>query len=78
MIMIISRPSSGVGFEGTHINVRMKLLTLIIIGEGIVSIAKIIHQTVGPGGWTRYSCLHILGVTTMVVSSIEHVVYSSP
>lgn len=58
-----------IGFEDTHINVRIGLLTLIIIGEGVIAITRIVNMTVRPGGWTKWSFVHILGVTTSVVSA---------
>jgi low temperature requirement protein LtrA len=57
----------GIGFQDTHLNVRMGLLTLIIIGEGVISVTRIVNKTVRPGGWTKWSFVHILGVTTNVV-----------
>lgn len=57
----------GIGFQETHLNVRMGLLTLIIIGEGVISVTRLVNKTVRPGGWTKWSFVHILGVTTNVV-----------
>lgn len=57
-----------IGFRDTHLNTRMGLLTLMIIGEGVISITRIVNKTVRPGGWTKWSFVHILGVTTNVVS----------
>ncbi|KAL4916708.1 nineteen complex-related protein 2-domain-containing protein [Aspergillus aurantiobrunneus] len=56
----------GIGFEDTHLNVRMGLLTLIIIGEGVISVTRLVNKTVRPGGWTKWSFIHIFGVTTNV------------
>ncbi|KAL4872251.1 hypothetical protein BDV12DRAFT_193698 [Aspergillus spectabilis] len=56
----------GIGFQDTHLNVRMGLLTLIIIGEGVISVTRLVNKTVRPGGWTKWSFVHILGVTTNV------------
>ncbi|KAL4784707.1 hypothetical protein BJX76DRAFT_213055 [Aspergillus varians] len=58
--------TSGIGFQDTHLNVRMGLLTLIIIGEGVISVTRLVNKTVQPGGWTKWSFVHILGVTTNV------------
>ncbi|CBF84986.1 uncharacterized protein ANIA_10209 [Aspergillus nidulans FGSC A4] len=55
-----------IGFQDTPLNVRMGLLTLIIIGEGVISVTRLVNKTVRPGGWTRWSFVHILGVTTNV------------
>ena len=65
--MGVSCISPGIGFQDTHLNVRMGLLTLIIIGEGVISVTRIVNKTVRPGGWTKWSFVHILGVTTNVV-----------
>ncbi|KAL5001618.1 nineteen complex-related protein 2-domain-containing protein [Aspergillus recurvatus] len=55
-----------IGFQDTPLNVRMGLLTLIIIGEGVISVTRLVNKTVRPGGWTKWSFAHILGVTTNV------------
>ncbi|KAL4774011.1 nineteen complex-related protein 2-domain-containing protein [Aspergillus nidulans var. acristatus] len=55
-----------IGFQDTPLNVRMGLLTLIIIGEGVISVTRLVNKTVRPGGWTKWSFVHILGVTTNV------------
>lgn len=70
VIMGISSKTPGIGFEDTHLNVRMGLLTLIIIGEGVISVTRIVNKTVGGGGWTKWSFVHILGVTTTVASAL--------
>lgn len=67
-VMGISYAFTEIGFQDTHLNVRMGLLTLIIIGEGVIAITRIVNKTVRPGGWTKWSFVHILGVTTSVVS----------
>ncbi|KAK2875024.1 hypothetical protein FQN49_001843 [Arthroderma sp. PD_2] len=65
LVMARANQTPGIGFEDTHLNVRMGLLTLIIIGDGIISVTRIVNRTVG-NGWTRWSFVHILGVTTSV------------
>lgn len=67
-VMGVSCVFPDIGFQDTHLNVRMGLLTLIIIGEGVIAITRIVNKTVRPGGWTKWSFVHILGVTTNVVS----------
>lgn len=67
-VMGLSCIYPGIGFQDTHLNVRMELLTLIIIGEGVIAVTRIVNKTVRPGGWTKWSFVHILGVTTNVVS----------
>ncbi|KAJ5183710.1 hypothetical protein N7492_001326 [Penicillium capsulatum] len=65
-VMGVSCAFPDIGFQDTHLNVRMGLLTLIIIGEGVIAITRIVNKTVRPGGWTKWSFVHILGVTTNV------------
>lgn len=67
-VMVLPCLYPGIGFQDTHLNVRMGLLTLIIIGEGVIAITRIVNKTVRPGGWTKWSFVHILGVTTNVAS----------
>ena len=66
-VMGISGATPGIGLQDTHLNVRIGLLTLIIIGEGIIAVTRIVNKTVRPGGWTKWSFVHILGVTSNVV-----------
>ncbi|PYH94772.1 hypothetical protein BO71DRAFT_220318 [Aspergillus ellipticus CBS 707.79] len=66
VVMGTSCVTPGLGLQDTHLNVRMGLLTLIIIGEGVIAVTRIVNKTVGPGGWTKWSFVHILGVTTSV------------
>ncbi|PYH47666.1 uncharacterized protein BP01DRAFT_421403 [Aspergillus saccharolyticus JOP 1030-1] len=66
VVMGASSARAGIGLQDTHLNVRMGLLTLIILGEGVIAITRIVNKTVGPGGWTKWSFAHILGVTTSV------------
>ncbi|KAF7116223.1 hypothetical protein CNMCM5793_004299 [Aspergillus hiratsukae] len=66
MVMGVSYITPNIGFEDTHLVVRMGLLTLIIIGEGVIAVTRIANKTVRPGGWTKWSFVHILGVTTSV------------
>lgn len=67
-MMIVSNFIPGFDFENTHLNVRMALLTLIIMGEGVVLLARTVNKIVSGGGWTKWSFVHILGVTSTVVS----------
>ncbi|RMJ25647.1 hypothetical protein PHISP_03472 [Aspergillus sp. HF37] len=66
IVMGLSCVTPGIGFQDTHLNGRMGLLTLIIIGEGAMAVTRIVNKTVRPGGWTKWSFVHILGVTTNV------------
>lgn len=71
IILGVSNATPGIGLEDTHLRVRMGLLTLIIIGEGVITITRIVSKTVGGGGWTQWSFIRIMGVTTTVVRTIE-------
>jgi hypothetical protein len=66
VVMGVSGYTPGLGFEDTHLNIRMALLTLMIIGEAAMSVTRIVNKMVGPGGWTSHSFVHILGVTITV------------
>ncbi|KAJ5731438.1 uncharacterized protein N7483_005946 [Penicillium malachiteum] len=65
-VMGISCIWTALSFKKTHLNGRMSLLTLIIIGEGVIAVTRIVNKTVRPGGWTPWTFFHILGVTTNV------------
>ena len=67
----VSVQTPAIGFENTHLDTRMSLLTLIIVGEGIISVTRIVNRTVGHSGWSRWSVVHIVGVTAAVVSLIK-------
>ncbi|KAI5296430.1 hypothetical protein KEM52_002698 [Ascosphaera acerosa] len=60
----VSLTTQSLSLEDTHVNVRMSLLTLIIIGEGVISVTKLVNRIVGRNGWTAYSLVHIFGVST--------------
>ncbi|KAI5304289.1 hypothetical protein KEM56_006660 [Ascosphaera pollenicola] len=64
LIFWISLRSPVLNLEDTHLNTRMSLLTLIIIGEGVISITKLVNRIVGRSGWTTWSLIHIFGVST--------------
>lgn len=67
VVMIVSCATPSIGFVETHLNVRMGLLTLIIMGEGVISVTRLVDKTVDATGWTKWSFVHILGVTSNVV-----------
>ncbi|KAI5290483.1 hypothetical protein KEM54_001407 [Ascosphaera aggregata] len=64
VVFWVSLKTPLLSLEDTHLNVRMSLLTLIIIGEGVISITKLVNSIVGRSGWTGYSLIHIFGVST--------------
>ncbi|KAL5361729.1 nineteen complex-related protein 2-domain-containing protein [Aspergillus floccosus] len=41
----ISYFTPEIGLQNTHLNVRMGLLTLIIIGEGVIAVTRIVNKT---------------------------------
>lgn len=65
--MGVSSYTPGIEIADTHLSDRMQLLTLIIIGESVISVTRIVNKIVAGGGWTLWSFVHILGVTTTVV-----------
>lgn len=67
VIMGVSSYTPGIEIADTHLSDRMQLLTLIIIGESVISVTRIVNKIVAGGGWTLWSFVHILGVTTTVV-----------
>jgi low temperature requirement protein LtrA len=68
IIMGVSSYTPGIELEDTHLNTRMGLLTLIIIGESVISVTRIVNKVVAGGGWTKWSFIQILGVTSTVAS----------
>jgi low temperature requirement protein LtrA len=44
--------SKALSFNGTHLTERMTVLTLIIIGEGVMGVAKMVVLIVQNDGWT--------------------------
>ncbi|KAJ5528102.1 hypothetical protein N7513_012261 [Penicillium frequentans] len=44
-VMGVSCSFPEIGFQDTYLNVRMGLLTLIIIGEGVIAVTRIVNKT---------------------------------
>lgn len=76
IVFWISCKNPILNLEETHLNSRMSLLTLIIIGEGVISITKLVNRIVGRSGWTTWSLIHIFGVSTALVCLPGHYYYS--
>ncbi|KAI1630729.1 hypothetical protein F4809DRAFT_647119 [Biscogniauxia mediterranea] len=62
----ISHFSQVLSFKGTHLTERMTLLTLIILGEGVLGIAENVVTIVKNNGWTSAT----IGVLTAGVATI--------
>ncbi|KAI0600117.1 hypothetical protein F4775DRAFT_599615 [Biscogniauxia sp. FL1348] len=62
----VSHFSQVLSFNGTHLTERMTLLTLIILGEGVVGIAENVVTIVKNNGWTSAT----IGVLTAGVATI--------
>ncbi|OOF96356.1 hypothetical protein ASPCADRAFT_395953 [Aspergillus carbonarius ITEM 5010] len=45
VVMGTSSATPGIGLQDTHLNTRMGLLTLIIIGEGVIAVTRIVNKT---------------------------------
>ncbi|KAF3936766.1 hypothetical protein ABW19_dt0202646 [Dactylella cylindrospora] len=53
LVLGISLKWKIVGFKGTHLIQRMGLLTLIVMGEGIIGLLRATNLSMeGPGGWS--------------------------
>ncbi|KAL3704743.1 hypothetical protein TMatcc_008415 [Talaromyces marneffei ATCC 18224] len=66
MVITISNYTPGIELDDTHLTTRMGLLTLIIIGEHVISVTRIVNKMIAGGGWTFASLLHVMGVVTTV------------
>lgn len=56
-------------FKNTHLVKRLSLLTLIILGEGILGNSKQAAEVVGNMGWTAFIFGEILTIVLIIVSS---------
>ncbi|EED16145.1 conserved hypothetical protein [Talaromyces stipitatus ATCC 10500] len=66
VVITTSNYSPGIELDDTHLTTRMGLLTLIIIGEHVISVTRIVNKMIAGGGWTFASLLHVMGVVTTV------------
>jgi len=57
-----------VSFKTTHLIQRMGLLTLIIIGEGIIGLCETMNQIIQGYGWTSASTGHAIACVLALVS----------
>ncbi|KAH8701051.1 nineteen complex-related protein 2-domain-containing protein [Talaromyces proteolyticus] len=65
-VIAVSTYIPGLELDNTHLTTRMGLLTLIIVGEHVISVTRIVKKMIGGGGWTLASLLHVMGVVTTV------------
>lgn len=70
VIIAISNYTPGIELNDTHLTTRMGLLTLIIIGEHVISVTRIVNKMIAGGGWTFASLVHVMGVVITVVCHI--------
>ena len=63
-------PWQIVSFEHTHLVERMKLLTLIVLGEGIIVMLKAINAIVKGVDWTRGLAGIVIAALSIIVSAI--------
>lgn len=70
MVGLLSTKDAALGFKYTHLNTRLKLLTLIILGESVIAVTKSVNQIVGWGGaiWTWDTIMLVAASTVTVVS----------
>ncbi|CRG92143.1 Transcription elongation factor SPT6 [Talaromyces islandicus] len=66
VIIAVSTYTLGLELDNTHLTTRMGLLTLIIIGEHVISVTRIVNKMIAGGGWTLTSLFHVMGVVTTV------------
>jgi low temperature requirement protein LtrA len=71
LVITISNYTPGIELDDTHLTTRMGLLTLIIIGEHVISVTRIVNKMVAGGGWTLASLVHVMGVVTTVVCPLR-------
>ncbi|KAH0559892.1 hypothetical protein GP486_003589 [Trichoglossum hirsutum] len=65
-VMGVSVRWRSLSFKRTHLAERLGLLTLIILGEGVIVLTKSLNYIVGEDGWTQYS----FGQAVVVVLTI--------
>jgi low temperature requirement protein LtrA len=53
----LSLYSKVLSFNGTHLTERMTVATVIILGEGVISIAKTVAVIVKNDAWSGFNCL---------------------
>jgi low temperature requirement protein LtrA len=58
----------SLSFKRTHLAERLGLLTLIILGEGVIVLTKSVNYVVNSDGWTWTSFGQVLAVVLTIVS----------
>lgn len=67
-VIVTSSVWKSVSFKKTHLVERMGLLTLIILGEGIIVMLKAINAVVKGFGWTKSSFGVVAAALCVIVS----------
>jgi len=70
-ILVISSVWRAVSFKNTHVVKRMGLLTIILLGEGVLNTARELSDTALHAGWTAEAFGQAL-VAVLVIVSIQH------
>ena len=58
----------SLSFKKTHLPERLGLLTLIILGEGVIVLTKSVNYIVGEDGWTWTSFGQVFVVVLTIAS----------
>jgi low temperature requirement protein LtrA len=67
-VIVTSSIWKSVSFKKTHLVERMGLLTLIILGEGIIVMLKAINAVVKGFGWTKSTFGVVAAALCIIVS----------
>ena len=67
-VMGISVRWRSLSFKQTHLPERLGLLTLIILGEGVIVLTKSVNYIAGEDGWTWTSFGQVFVVVLTIVS----------
>lgn len=67
VITTVSNYTPGIELDDTHLTTRMGLLTLIIIGEHVISVTRTVNKMITGGGWPFASLLQVMGIVMTVV-----------
>lgn len=67
-ILVISSVWRAVSFKNTHVVKRMGLLTIILLGEGVLNTARELSDTALHAGWTGEAFGQALVAVLVIVS----------
>ena len=71
-MLVISSSWKIVNFKKTHLIQRMGLLTLIVMGEGIIGLSRTVNQVIQGYGWTTATTGQAISAVLAVVSDLKH------